>query len=1423
MGKGAKTLKEAMLTVYLPSGRYLLRPMLIDAGLNIELKVRGIKESINNIQNQNYKLAANYDEPILGLIGADLIQFIKELKVVQCMQGSALSVNTGIMPYGDTAHFLYPGQVPLEALSAKSKTEVNFKTVINELPRLSEESINFCLNPKQTFEDPASSFFEESSVERNIDNATVVANLEAMFNCESIGVIDSPDSICTYDQDMIKKFDEGIEIINDQVNVELVWHDNIDQVPSNHNVALKICDIVSNKLERKGKLESYNQIFFDQMKEGVMEEFECAPEDFIKYNWLPHHPVYKDDPTSTFPARPVFNCSLKSDKSKPSLNEAAYVGINLMQDMAALIMLFRTNKFSLLGDLRKAFLQIKLKLESDRNKFCFYLRVGEKLKCYRYKTLIFGFCSSPFILNYVMKFIARQGPQDECSEMIKNKFFVDNLVSTSNDIELLTKLYKDCSDRMEKVHFELRACNSNNENLRDLMINDGRFITHEQEFDKVLGYKYSSTKDIMKLANIKINAEANTHRKLLSEFARVFDLLSFTAPVTVRGKTLLSILWSLRKSGGTWDKILSEEFQRTWAKLAPDLEGLSDVVFPRYSFSQEKPTDFILFTDASQQAYGYVLYAKQENISNFVTAKCKTAPLQKKTLPTLELLGVYLGLMGLVEYLKVFKLFDICNIIVACDSQVVLQWILSDPVKCKKKVFVANRLKDIKRFEAEISNDYNIQINYKYVPTNSNPADLLTRGLSLDSFKQQLIFWLNGPDFINMDKVNWPSSNLCCLSPDSQNIVMATQAVPIPIAPAVISLENYSKFTRALNVVTNIIKFCSKRGVLTSERRKERWGSDDYQDCAKLYLIQSVQQQCFAQEIEFLKDPRDKSVPELIRNYNLFLDKFGTVRSDCRVGKNVFFDYEVLNPILLPKNHKLTSLIIIDAHNRVKHLGIQSTLNKVRISGFRLMKPYLSVKSAISPCIICKRFNNLSYKYPHMTNLPTHRVNMVRPYMHVGVDYTGHIMIKDQVKLDKKIIKFERKVYILIFTCLNVRACHIELIPEMSTDHFVLAMVRFCNEYGIPSHLYSDNAKSFISGVHIMEKVFTSNEFQEKIGVYDIKHVRIPVFSPWVGSVWERLIRVVKDCLKRTISRQKLDYFQLKTVLSDIQLAINSRPLTYRCADDDGLEILTPNKFLRPHVEANLIVRNPRENLIETASRKDLVKSLSVREKMVAYFKGLWYESYLLSLRSLYKNLHETEFVNKIKVNDLVVIKNPVKARQHWRLGRVIELISGSDNKVRAVKLLRGDAKYRQGVRKLELHSIKNLYPLELSITHNHVDDSEVDQNLLNLEVEDLSAEIDDPNNNYGDLDETDSAGPTLQYTYNLEPEELQSFHDQDIVSETVEDISIEQGPSEPSLNIVNETEQVSNREPESSSNVSSRGRVRKAASRPLDNDFIWE
>ena len=100
-----------------------------------------------------------------------------------------------------------------------------------------------------------------------------------------------------------------------------------------------------------------------------------------------------------------------------------------------------------LGDLKRAFLQIQLESLYDCNKFCFFLRRGNRLACYRYKTLIFGFNSSPFILNYVLKHLADKYPPDACSRMMKENLFVDNLVKTSNDINFLSDLYKTAVNR----------------------------------------------------------------------------------------------------------------------------------------------------------------------------------------------------------------------------------------------------------------------------------------------------------------------------------------------------------------------------------------------------------------------------------------------------------------------------------------------------------------------------------------------------------------------------------------------------------------------------------------------------------------------------------------------------------------------------------------------------------------------------------------------------------------------------------------------------------------------------------------------------------------------------------------------------------------------------------------------------------------
>ena len=164
-------------------------------------------------------------------------------------------------------------------------------------------------------------------------------------------------------------------------------------------------------------------------------------------------------------------------------------------------------------------------------------------------------------------------------------------------------------------------------------------------------------------------------------------------------------------------------------------------------------------------------------------------------------------------------------------------------------------------------------------------------------------------------------------------------------------------------------------------------------------------------------------------------------------------------------------------------------------------------------------------------------------------------------------------MYLLIFTCFNIRAIHIELVKDMSTHSFILALIRFTNIYGIPFHIYSDNVKSFIAGCNLIEEVFVSSGFNGHFQVYNIKHVKIPLYAAWVGSTWERMIRTIKSCLYKTIGRSRINYLVLLTVISDIQNAIKSRPLIYRCSSDSNLEIVTPNCFLRPNVNVGLVLK----------------------------------------------------------------------------------------------------------------------------------------------------------------------------------------------------------------------------------------------------------
>ena len=225
----------------------------------------------------------------------------------------------------------------------------------------------------------------------------------------------------------------------------------------------------------------------------------------------------------------------------------------------------------------------------------------------------------------------------------------------------------------------------------------------------------------------------------------------------------------------------------------------------------------------------------------------------------------------------------------------------------------------------------------------------------------------------------------------------------------------------------------------------------------------------------------------------------------------------------------------------------------------------------------------------------------------------------------------------------------------------------------------------------ILKNSSIDDDFSEYLTKNNVKHIRIPLYSAWIGSMWERMIRSIKSCLSKTVGRKQLEYFNFKTVLSDVTNALNSRPLTYRNNDDLTYDVLTPNSFLKVDNGRSVLFGQVTGSEIKIPRRSELVSALDKRENALDHFKELWYTEYLVSLRETGKDFYQEKWVNRIEIDDVVLISDPIKSRHHWKLGRVLEKITGYDGIVRSVKLVKPD-------RTTAVHAVCHLYPMELSV-----------------------------------------------------------------------------------------------------------------------------
>ena len=92
---------------------------------------------------------------------------------------------------------------------------------------------------------------------------------------------------------------------------------------------------------------------------------------------------------------------------------------------------------------------------------------------------------------------------------------------------------------MSEGNFDLRSCNTNCNELKELMIKDKKYVEHGCDLEKVLGYKYNTKQDTIQISNSKINCNVNTKRGVLAKISKVFDPLSLCLLVSLNGKLLM--------------------------------------------------------------------------------------------------------------------------------------------------------------------------------------------------------------------------------------------------------------------------------------------------------------------------------------------------------------------------------------------------------------------------------------------------------------------------------------------------------------------------------------------------------------------------------------------------------------------------------------------------------------------------------------------------------------------------------------------------------------------------------------------------------------------------------------------------------------------------------------------------------------------
>ncbi|GFW41652.1 integrase catalytic domain-containing protein [Trichonephila clavipes] len=575
---------------------------------------------------------------------------------------------------------------------------------------------------------------------------------------EAIGI--KAESSCDPDDQAMQHFKSSVRFNSGRYEVGFPWKGHTQELNDNFSVAEKRVKSLTRRFIRDPTLYiQYSEILKEYESQGIIErvlETEKPTDRAVFY--LPHQAVFRQESLTT-KMRIVFDASSHED-GQPSLNDCIWSGENLNPNIFHLIISFHLTTIAITADIERAFLQISLRDEDrDAVRFLFPdIRSNQtdpyKFQVYRFKRVMFGVNVSPFLLSATIKHDIENYREQypAATEMLDTCLYVDDVISGADDISQALKVSKDAETIMKNVSMKLRKWNSSDQTLMKTWKKEG-FETHPRHPDdsskipssKVLGIPWDVvhdyfTIDVKGLLQLD-TSKLITKRIVLQSAGKIYDPVGFLSPYTIRLKCLLQELW-LRKL--SWDDELLPDIHAVWSQWWLELPFLPELKIPRKildSSGDSSEVQIHTFSDASQKAYGAAAFLRvkhKDRVSvDLVTSKSRVAPLKRLSLPRLELMGALLAARLAKEVKKILDQKCSTRAFFWTDSQVTLHWIKGPSHRWKP--FVANRVREIQSLTDPNS--------WFHCSGKDNPADLLTRGISVDALTTNSKWW-NGSSFL---------------------------------------------------------------------------------------------------------------------------------------------------------------------------------------------------------------------------------------------------------------------------------------------------------------------------------------------------------------------------------------------------------------------------------------------------------------------------------------------------------------------------------------------------------------------------------------------------------------------------------------------------------------------------------------------------